>query len=260
MSSALPAVSTKAYHLANKGPQVVLLHGLTGSPYDLRPLADVLHRSGCEVHVPLLRGHGTSVRDLAAVGFNDWLNQIRELLAHLDPKRPLILGGLSMGALAALVLSHEQKNLDALLLLAPALLLDIKAELTISLANIKFLPPTMNFRKLSGGSDILDPEAKKKCPSYPQMSVFGLMQLDHLRLLALDEISGIRTPTFLAFGALDEAIDAKGSWRLFTARCHSPLFSKFYARSKHIISLDYDRDELGHDVLHFLNHHIGLTS
>lgn len=259
MPSTLPKVSTKAYHLSGEGSQVVLIHGLTGSPYDLRPLANFLNQEGCEVWVPLLKGHGTSVAELSSIGFQIWLEQIRELLSSLDPARPVVLGGLSMGALLAIVLSQEQQRLDALVLLAPALLLDIKAELTISLANLKLIPSSMNFKKLSGGSDILDPEAKRKCPSYPEMSMFGLMQLDRLRVLAVDQIPHIKVPTFLAFGARDEAIDARGSWRIFTVSSDTALFSKFYSRSKHIVSLDFDRDQLAYDLGYFLKQHSGLA-
>jgi carboxylesterase len=256
MPSRLPRVSKSAYHLKGTGPQVLLFHGLTGSPYDLRPLANSLHARGASVQVPLLKGHGTKIEDLRAVSAQNWLDQGRSLLKKCDQDRPIILGGLSMGALIAIVLAHEAKRVNALLLISPALKLDITAELSISLANLGLIPKEIHFKKLSGGSDILDPEAKRKCPSYPEMSLFGMMQLDILRTMALDSIADLPMPTFLAFGDQDQAIDARASWQIFIQQTKQGLFSKFYSQSKHIVSLDFDRDLLGADVYHFLNQQI----
>lgn len=255
MASPLPRVSKSGYSLRGEGPQVLLFHGLTGSPYDLRPLANSLHDHGCQVEVPLLKGHGTKISDLNSVTAEHWLLQARKILAQCDPHRPIILGGLSMGALLAMVLAPEQK-IDALILLSPALRLDMTAEATIILANLGLIPPQTHFKKLSGGSDILDPEAKKKCPSYPEMSLFGMMQLDSLRLLALKLIPELCVPTFLAFGDQDQAIDARGSWQILLKLSKQPLFSKFYNNSKHIVSLDFDRDRLVNDINRFLKQQI----
>lgn len=256
MPSPLPLVSKSGYRLEGEGPQVLLFHGLTGSPYDLSPLAQALNQHHCQVNVPLLKGHGTKITDLNSVKAQDWLKQGNDLLSALDTSRPIILGGLSMGALLALVLAQKAPRLDALIILSPALRLEISAELTISMANIGFIPKESHFRKMSGGSDILDPEAKKKCPSYPEMSIFGMMQMDILRLLAIKALPKITAPIFLGFGEHDQAIDARGSWHIMLEAGHQSLFSKFYSRSKHIVSLDFDRDILAEDVIHFLNQHI----
>ncbi|MCA9507356.1 MAG: alpha/beta fold hydrolase [Myxococcales bacterium] len=261
MLSPLPLVTKSGYHLPGDGPQVLFFHGLTGSPYDLRPLAQSLNQRGFQVSVPLLKGHGTKISDLDSVTADDWLKQAQDCLSQLDQNRSIILGGLSMGALLALVLSKKsQKKIDSLLLLSCALRLELSAELTISLAHIGLLPKNSHFKKLSGGSDIADPEAKKKCPSYREMSLFGMMQLDDLRLQALNALPKILSPMFVAFGEQDSAIDTRGSWQLLLEKSNTSLFCKFYSRSKHIVSLDFDRDKLCDDVIRFLNQKIGNPS
>ena len=74
--------------------------------------------------------------------------------------------------------------------------------------------------------------------------------------MALDSIADLPMPTFLAFGDQDQAIDARASWQIFIQQTKQGLFSKFYSQSKHIVSLDFDRDLLGADVYHFLNQQI----
>ncbi|HLY83237.1 MAG TPA: hypothetical protein VKQ71_09625, partial [Acidimicrobiales bacterium] len=50
----------------------LLLHGFTGSPWSMRPVAEALAATGFTVELPLLPGHGTSVDDLAETGWEDW--------------------------------------------------------------------------------------------------------------------------------------------------------------------------------------------
>ena len=47
------------------GPDAcLLLHGLTGSPAELRPVGEALAQAGFRAVGPLLPGHGTSPEDL----------------------------------------------------------------------------------------------------------------------------------------------------------------------------------------------------
>lgn len=251
----LPPVSTEAYSLPGPGPVVVLLHGFTGSPYDLKPLALMLNEHGCELRVPLLLGHGTASTDLFGITSEDWLVQVRRELRTLPSERPLILGGLSMGALIAIALSTDI-HVDALVLLSPALCLNLAAELTIAGVKLGLLPEQKSLPKFGGKSDIADPIAQKKCPSYADMPLFGLMQFDNLRVQAKQKLSSLNMPIFMAFGQLDSAIDIKNSHQLLIEQAQGLIFSKMYAHSKHVLSLDRDRDILAEDLMHFLTTHL----
>ena len=62
---------------------VVLVHGFTGSPAELRLLAHALHAEGYGVEVPLLAGHGTWLDDLMEIEPRHWLEQIDALVLWL---------------------------------------------------------------------------------------------------------------------------------------------------------------------------------
>src|SRR4029453_6653802 len=51
---------------------VLVLHGFTGCPQSMRPLAEAFAAAGYTVELPLLPGHGTTVDDMIATGWDDW--------------------------------------------------------------------------------------------------------------------------------------------------------------------------------------------
>lgn len=256
----LPRVSKKGFDLTGEGAQILLLHGYTGSPYDLRPLSDDLNARGFHVVVPLLAGHGTKAEKVHGVQVDDWINEAIAAYEKFDQSRPIVMGGLSMGALLAMMLSQKSRQASALLLFSPSLELNLSAVMTIALANLGLIDKRTSFKKLSGGSDILDPIAKKKSPSYKEMPISGLLELEKLRLMVKQHVTEIGCPIFVAFGGMDSAIDVDGSHRWVLERSAGPIFSKIYPNSKHIVTLDYDRELLFADVGQFLAKHLGIQS
>lgn len=256
MATRLPRVSKKGFDLSGDQAQVLLLHGYTGSPYDLRPVADFLNRHNCRVAVPLLCGHGNDPKELFHVQAEDWLTQSLEVLNSFDEKRSIVVGGLSMGALLAIILAASQKNIKTLLLFSPALRLGLLADLTKAFAKLGLMDKNSSLKKPSGESDIADPLARQKSPSYPEMPIAGLLQFDRLRLMAEVALPKVACPIFMAFGKLDAAIDAHDSRRVITESTIQPVFSKFYDNSKHVVTLDYDRDELCKNLWQFLKCHL----
>lgn len=259
MAMKLPPTTKKGYELAGEKAEALLLHGYTGSPYDLKPMASYLSSLGVLVNVPLLKGHGTKPRDLFSCTAEDWLTQASIVLEGFNEKKPLILGGLSMGALMAIILAGAHKKVRGLLLFSPALKLTYSAQLTIISAKLGVLDKNFSFKKLSGESDINDPIARMKTPAYPEMPVAGLLEFEKLRVQALDAIKNVTCPIFLAFGKHDSAINAYDSHEAIVGLARTPLVAKFYDRSKHVITLDFDRERLCNDVSAFLSEMCGIA-
>src|SRR4029077_21197105 len=84
----------------DRGPvSCLLLHGLTGTPYEMRDLGEALAAAGVSVSCPLLPGHGTDVRDLARTTWRDWEAAALAEFDALGPKSgSRFVCGLSMGA------------------------------------------------------------------------------------------------------------------------------------------------------------------
>lgn len=258
MSNGLPRVSKKGFELAGDRAHIVLFHGYTGSPYDLRPLGNFLHRHGYHVIAPLLKGHGTKPEDLIHVMAEDWLEQTERVLRRLDEKLPVVVGGLSMGGLIATIMAAHFENIRGACLFSPSFRLNLSAELMVASARLKIIDKNSIFQKLTGGSDVFDPIAKQKTPAYKALPIAGLLQLERLRMLAKQELPRVMCPLFLAFGRYDGAINIAESNRIALTYSSQTVYSKVYESSKHIVTLDYDRDELFADVLKFLTQRLGI--
>jgi carboxylesterase len=101
----------------------LLVHGLGGTPLELKFVAKGLARQGFVVHCCQLAGHCGDERDLLATGWQDWYASVEAGLDHLRQRcDTIIAGGLSMGAVLALHLAAQRKDdVHGLALYAPTL-------------------------------------------------------------------------------------------------------------------------------------------
>jgi carboxylesterase len=104
----------------------LLVHGLGGTPVELRFVAIGLSRAGYSVHCPQLAGHCGTFEELRATSWQDWYATVEKAHAELlETCDRVIVGGLSLGAILALHLAAERpKDVLANVLLAPTLKLD----------------------------------------------------------------------------------------------------------------------------------------
>jgi carboxylesterase len=113
------------------GCTVLLLHGLTGTPTELGYLAYFLrHRGGHTVLAPRLANHGQPLGVLARTTWRELLASARAafLEAREAARRknaPLVIGGLSLGAVLSLVIAAEfPGDVAGVVCLSPTLFYD----------------------------------------------------------------------------------------------------------------------------------------
>src|SRR4029079_17600398 len=88
---------------------VLCLHGITGTPFEVRPLAEALGRAGCTVEATTLAGHGGTLRALAESSWPDWFRSAEVAMDALQARvggAPIAICGFSMGGLLALRLAR----------------------------------------------------------------------------------------------------------------------------------------------------------
>ena len=101
---------------------VLLIHGLTGAPLEMRPTAKYLRSLGYRVEVPLIAGHGSGHEELLATTWQDWLDSMRKAVNNLAVEcDQVVIVGLSVGGLLGVLLAGENPKVSGLVLLSFAL-------------------------------------------------------------------------------------------------------------------------------------------
>jgi carboxylesterase len=104
---------------------VLLLHGLTGVPSEMRPVEKYLQKMGFETEAPTLAGHGGSQEALLNVRWHEWIESAEQALERLAQRcSQIVVIGLSMGASIAGVLAARNASVRALIMLSPTLQYD----------------------------------------------------------------------------------------------------------------------------------------
>ena len=92
---------------------VILVHGLTGTPHEMRGIGQLLNRKGYTVICPRLAHHGEPIEMLKHMKWQECYQSVRTVFLDIQrtaPARPVFASGLSMGALLALLLADEFPN------------------------------------------------------------------------------------------------------------------------------------------------------
>ncbi|MEO8856176.1 MAG: alpha/beta fold hydrolase [Burkholderiaceae bacterium] len=135
---------------------VLLIHGLTGTPAEMRFVANGLHQKGFTVYGMQLAGHCGSVEDLLRTGWRDWSDSVDQAATRmLQSVDRMFVAGLSMGALLALQLAEErQRDVGGLALYGTAFRYDGWA--IPAIARLSFLLPWVCATGLCRGRSFME--------------------------------------------------------------------------------------------------------
>ena len=194
---------------------VLLLHGLSDSPYSVRSLAHLCYDQGFSVLAMRMPGHGTAPSGLLRVTFEDWMAAVRLGMRHLRSQvpedGPLYIGGYSAGAAlaveyaAARLLGEDIPAASGLILLSPAIGVSQAASLAIWQARLSALP---GLAKVAW-TDILPEYDPYKYNSFTVNAGDQVYRLTQLIAAELDQLAtpnGVQgMPPILAFESVVDA-------------------------------------------------------
>lgn len=245
------------------GPTAVLcLHGLTSTPYELRPLADALVGAGHRVRAPRLVGHGSSPEILRHTRWSDWLATARRAFEDLarDHERIFIVG-VSMGALCSLVLAQSQGDRVAgVVAMATPLELPWKNQLLLGLARKLPVADAVPYSVKKSGPDVSDPAVAAAMPSYDRIPVAAAASMIDLQSIAKDRVRRLSVPVLVMHGRHDHTAPVRNAQLLFN-RLRTPHRRVIiYPRSWHVLPLDVDHAAVARDTLAFIDDPVGFTT
>lgn len=105
---------------------VLLFHGMTGSPYELKKYGQYLHSLGYDVFANCLPGHGDNVQEIYTVKYTDWLDFAFVKFTQLKSKYDEVyVSGLCLGAVLAVAVAQRFKSdVSGVIALSTTLYLD----------------------------------------------------------------------------------------------------------------------------------------
>ncbi len=242
---------------------MLCLHGFTGTPFEVRPLAEGLAHQGFTVSAPLLPGHGTTVQALAATRWHDWLAGAEAALDKLLFEvggGPVGIAGFSMGGLLALRLARMRpENVGALALMAVPLRLR-QAE-AWAIEAISRLPavlrrgPLANLPKRAG-FDVTDEDMQKHNPGLPALPLAGLASMMELAAVIRRDLPFLRVPTLVAHGDKDRTVPMEDSLEI-CGTIGSDLVERLWLpESGHLLAIDIERATLIESACRLFKHHL----
>lgn len=242
------------FAIGNGPDACLLLHGLTGSPAELRPVGEALARAGIHALAPLLPGHGTRPEDLEGVTRHDLLEAGKSALISLRGARRLYLCGLSAGALVSIHLAGRGfsreglPDLSGLALLAPAVQF---AGLTWVFANVVGRLPAIPIIIGKGKRDLRAPTGTRADGSYSAVPMRWGAELRALSADAQRLAHRVRTRTLILHGALDRTASPAGARRLAQKLGSTKVELQILARSGHVLPLDVEGEAVCDRVVSF---------
>jgi carboxylesterase len=215
---------TAAFELGHGDDACLLLHGFTGSPWDMRPLGDALASRGMYVKGLRLPGHGTTPEAMLEADHRHWEEAAREALHSLRGFRQVFVAGLSMGALLGLRLAARSPELvKGLVLIAPAARFKgPKMALLKSLRHTGLLERVKPWVRKTA-TDLSDPVALAEAPILSAFPITRLNDLWTLQEAALRDAPRVRCPTLVVVAEQDHVVDPEGGRWLATQLTNAPV-------------------------------------
>ena len=249
-----PDVDRGEFFFPGSGLSVLLIHGLTGTPYEMRYLGERLAATGLRVHGMRLAGHAGAPEDLGSVTHAHWYESVVDGFERLRQYGDAnVVVGLSMGSVLAARLAADQREAVAgLVMLSPSFFLPLGVRTALRLMTP--LRPVANriYFHEPGGSDIHDAAARSIHPGRRLMPLSAALNLIELSDQVRQKLGEVLQPALVIHSRRDHTCPFEKNvdfvmGRLGSARKRAVTLDESY----HVITVDSEKDRVVEEILAF---------
>ena len=233
------------------GKGVLLVHGWTSTPYEVRRLGKYLNESGYTVSGIQLSGHGTVPKDLEDVHWQDWLGDVRqgyEKLKEVCDK--VYIGGTSIGGDLALLFAQEQKDVAGLIVMATPYKMRLES-LGLFFVRVllklkkkyrrKFYPPTF------GLSTTIT-----RLISYQTYPVSSVLEAFEVVKETRKNLSAVTQPALIMQSTHDHIVEKNSLEMIYIEISSAVKKKKYINKAYHTFISDIKNEHVFRDILEFL--------
>jgi carboxylesterase len=238
------------YELPGGPDAVLLLHGLTGSTFEMHHLALRLSEAGYRCLAPVMAGHGGDPSDLVGIPWTEWVAKARRDLARLAGARRTFVIGCSMGVVACALAHDHPGQVDGLVLLAPAMELKPTGKLGALLGQSGLFWRTVVPK--GSGSDVRDEEMRRRNPCLTGVPLAAVAELKDLAAFVDRAAPGVAAPALVIAGGQDHTVTLAGARRLARRLGGGPAEVLVLPESWHLVGVDVERERCAEATIDFL--------
>ncbi len=224
---------------------VILVHGYTGAPGEMRLLGGYLQKQGLTVLGVRLPGHGTTPQELNSTGWQNWYSVVKEGVHRLRLCCDRVsIVGLSMGGLLTIKAAAELPVDKAAILAAPIYVSDKRAPY---LPLLRFFIRYLKKRK----RHYPVPEEYSVCyhvmPVKPLKSLFELIELCKTQYL-----EKIKIPCLIMQSKVENTVKPASAGYIYEHIGSNKKELVWYYNSGHILTLDREREDVFKRIYNFI--------
>jgi len=231
---------------------VLLLHGMGGTPIEMKELAEYLGKKNISVVVPLLLDQGREYIALGNLSAEELYLQVEKMYLELNGTyQDVFVGGLSTGGSVSLKLG-ENYNLSGIISLATPIIYgsNFLGDFTLYFfKTVKVISP--NVRRIEYGL------AKNKTvgevlPSFDRLPVRLLLEGEKLRIETRGNIKKINSPILVLQSRFDNRAAPASAQYIFDNVNSQSKKLVYLNNSGHVITMDYDKEIVFEEVYKFI--------
>jgi len=261
-------ITDKGFYYKGKNNKAVLLvHGLTGVPLEMKFVGKSLHKNGFTIACPLLDGHAKGKEGLLKTTWEDWYATVdKTFLALREKFKKVYVAGICVGGMLGLNLAADYgKMLSGAAIYSAAIKYDgwnvpRYSFLSFILPFLGQLPPLryMSFkerypygikddrlRKVILRSDILK-------DTYEKFPYLMLREMYALNSEMEKKYEKIKSPTLLLHAKNDDLSHYRNSEYIYK-KITAPKEMHLLEDSYHMIHIDKERDKVAQMTIDFFN-------
>lgn len=258
-------IANEFFYKAGNDRVVLLFHGLTGHPYEMKFFAKYLSKNGYDVCCPVLPGHCCGIENVKKYTWTDWLDYALDqydLLKTLYSE--VYVGGLCLGAVLACAVAEERDGVSGICALSTTLLFDgwevpwYKFLIPLGLSTIfKFFYVFPEFSsygiKNSRTSRIISEKAKDNSTLLNCVPMVSFNELMKVAKYTMENVRDIEAPIILLHSEEDNLTSIKSAEFIYkNARSEVKELVRL-KNCYHVITLDNEKEQVAHKAVDFFN-------